>query len=167
MKKKQAQKPVVSILLPVYNNEAFLKNCLESLRAQSFRNFEIIAIDDDSTDRSYRLLLRAKKKDKRIKVYKNKKHYGLAVMLNRMVRRSKGQCIAFMSPHDVSLKNRIRAQLLFLKKHPQAAGVGTQCFFINKNSKKIGKSLFPEGEEEIVQHLLSLSNAAATLPFIT
>lgn len=139
------QQPLVSILLPIYNNHHFLTDCLKSLLSQSYKNLEIIAIDDYSKDKSHKLLKAFKKKDKRLRVYKNKKRYGIAICLNRGLRRAKGTLIAFMDPNDVSTPDRIRRQVSFLSKNPQVVAVGTQ----------IAKTRFPQDHQTIIYSLLS------------
>src|SRR3954470_6995683 len=93
---------VVSILLPVYNAGKFLPECLESLKEQNYENIQIIAIDDKSKDNSYAILKKFQKQIKGLEVYKNKKHYGLAVCYNRAIRSAQGTFIAFMNPNDIS-----------------------------------------------------------------
>lgn len=146
---------LVSVLLPVYNASQFLKDSLQSVKAQTHKNIEIIAIDDKSTDQTYKILKSFKKKDPRIRLYRNKKHYGLAVTLNRAVKKAKGQFIAFMGAKDIIEKERIKTQLEFLLTNPKVVGVGTQCMFIDKKNKNMGNSLFPLEHEKIAETLLS------------
>ena len=151
---KRKLKPTVSILLPVHNSEKYLRDCLKSLLHQTYKNLEIIAIDDDSKDNSYKILLKFKKKDKRLRVYKNVKRYGYALTLNRLLKKAKGQFIGFMDADDVSEDNRIKKQYNFLISNPQVVAVGTQCRFINEHNKKIGKSKFPSKNRFIYQNPL-------------
>lgn len=152
MKKKEL--PAVSILLPVHNSERHLNDCLRSLLRQSYRQLEIIAIDDCSTDNSYKVLQKFKKRDKRLKVYRNVKRYGYAVTLNRLFSRAKGQFIGFADADDISEKEKIKKQHAFLLENPQVVAVGTQCRFINENDKKIGRSKFPAKNRFIYQNPL-------------
>lgn len=145
----QDDKPLISILLPVYNAAAFLPEALESLFAQSYTNFEIIAIDDFSRDNSYRLLKLFKKKDNRLRIYKNVKHYDTPLTLNRAIRRAKGQFLVFMDPEDICYKDKLKKQVNFLLENPKVVAAGTQCTYINKDGKRIGKSTFPDSAEDI------------------
>lgn len=144
---------IVSIVLPVYNAGKFLQSSLESILGQTYPNIEIIAIDDDSKDDSYSLLRSFRKKDKRIRLYRNKKRYGLAICLNRAIKRAKGQFIAFMDPTHVSAKNRIKKQLAFLIKHPKVVAVGIQCNIIDHKNRRLGKSAFPKEHDDIYKML--------------
>jgi glycosyltransferase involved in cell wall biosynthesis len=136
-------KPLISILLPVHNSAITLAECIQSLLNQSYKQIEIIAIDDFSSDKSTTILNSFKKQDKRLKVHKNVKRYGLSVTLNRMVKHAKGSFIAFMDTDDMSSPNRLKKQLNFLLKNPEVVAVGSQCTFIDDQNKKIGRSDFP------------------------
>ncbi len=149
------QQPLVSILLPICNAEAFLKTSLKSLLSQSYKEIEIIAIDDASKDASYQILQELKKKDTRIRAYKNKKRYGMAVCLNRAVRRAKGSLIALFDQNDVATTDKIKRQVAFLLSHPTVAAVGTQTLLVNEKNKKIGKATFPTDHKAIVKGLLA------------
>lgn len=137
-------KPLVSIILPVRNSEKHLSSCLKSLVKQSYRNIEIVAIDDNSIDNSYKILKKIAKKYKRIRVYRNKKNYGLAVTLNRLIKKAKSNLIAFMEDSDAAYVHRIKKQVKFILRNPRVVAVGSQCVFVNDKNKPLGKSNFPE-----------------------
>lgn len=149
------QQPLVSIILPVHNACTFLPHCLNSLLSQTYGNIEIIVIDDNSKDESLQILKQFKKLDKRIRVYKNKKRYGLAICFNRALKRAKGPFIAFMDSHDASSLDRIKRQVSFLLSHPKVVAVGTQFVFVNQNNKKTAKSELPQTHESIAKSLLT------------
>src|SRR3989344_1568074 len=142
-------KPLISIILPVHNSSRHLRECVRSLLSQSYKNIEILAIDDDSKDGSYKILREFTRKDKRFKVKRNVKRYGIGITLNRLIKKAKGEFIAFMDAEDVSAKDRLKKQLHYLKSNPQVVAVGTQCFFVGKNEKKLGKSKFPIENQDI------------------
>jgi len=133
------EKSLITVILPVRNSAITLADCLYSLLHQTYTNLEIIAIDDFSTDNSMSILRSFKKKDKRLRIYKNVKSYGPAVTLNRLIKKTKGSYIAFMDPSDVSKLNRLAKQYRFLVKNPEF---------------KIGKSNFPMENSEIYQNPL-------------
>ena len=141
--KQKEKNPLVSIILPVYNGSNSLSDCLKSLLRQTYKQIEIIAIDDHSNDESYKILRSFRKKDQRLRISRNVKHYGLTVTLNRSLKRAKGTYIAFINARDTSSQHRISSQLTYLLRHPKTAAVGTQCFFINEQKKRIGRSTFP------------------------
>ena len=141
--------PLISVVLPVYNNAFFLPETIDSILTQSYEHIEIIAIDDFSRDDSFRILKSFRQIDKRLKVYKNVKHYGEAMTLNRAIKRAKGQFIAFMDPEDILYKERLKKQLNFLINNPKLVAVGTQCTFLNEAGKRLSKSSFPEDAQHI------------------
>ena len=148
---KTVNKPLVSILLPVHNCEWFLADCLSSLVKQNYRQIEIIAIDDKSSDNSLKILKSFAKKNKRIRIYRNIKRYGIVMTLNRLLRRAKGDYIAFMSAKDISKRARIKKQIEFLLGNHGVVAVGAQCRFVNDKGRIIGKSEFPKENQNIYQ----------------
>ncbi|MEK7559243.1 MAG: glycosyltransferase family A protein [Patescibacteria group bacterium] len=144
-------KPLISVLISVHNSGHHLSEALKSIKTQSYKNLEILAIDDFSSDNSYEILRKFAKKDKRFKVKRNVKRYGIGITLNRLINRAKGDFIAFMDADDISMPDRLKKQLLFLKSNPQVAAVGTQCYFIGRNDKRLGKSKFPVENQNIYQ----------------
>lgn len=148
-------KPLVSILLPLRNKEKFLNDCLKSLLAQTYKNIEILAVNDCSTDNSRSILRRFRKRDKRVKVINNKKQYGITVCLNRAVKKAKGEFIAFMDVQDLCHKERIQKQLAYLFANQKTVVVGTCGAFIDKKSKKRGKFIFPKDNNSIYQTLVT------------
>lgn len=143
------QKPLVSILLSVHNSEKHLAECFSSLISQSYKNIEIIAIDDKSTDDSLKILQSFRRMDKRIKIFQNVKRYGISMTLNRAIKRANGQFITIMDSRDVSLPTRIKKQVKYLLENPTIAVLGTQCFFLNEFGKKVSQSNFPDRNSDI------------------
>ena len=142
-------KPLVSILLPVHNSQRHLADCLKSLVGQNYRQIEIIAIDDFSTDSSLKILKSFAKKYKKVRMYRNVKRYGIVMTLNRLLRRAKGNYIAFMDANDISAKRRIKKQVGFLLGNQGVVAVGAQCRFLNDKGTLIGKSDFPKENQFI------------------
>lgn len=151
---KKTKEPLISVIMPVQNAGDYLLECLKSLKNQNYKNLEIIAIDDKSTDNSYKILSTFKKREKRLKVYRNVKRYGIALTLNRALKRAKGDFIAFMDGHDFSTPNRLKKQIAFLLDNPKAVAVGTQCYFLSGDNKRIGKSNFPSENAAIYDSFL-------------
>jgi len=114
--------PTVSILLPVYNGAAYLRETLESLLQQTYHDFELIIIDDGSRDESAEII--QSMDDKRIRFYRQDNH-GLAATLNRAIELSRGEYLARQDQDDVSLPQRLEKQLNYLISHPRCGLVGT------------------------------------------
>lgn len=92
---------IVSLGIPVFNESRFLKETIESLLIQTYKNLEIIAIDNCSNDDSYKILKEYSKKDKRVKVFKNDRNIGLSNNFNLLVRKSNGDYFAWIGAHDI------------------------------------------------------------------
>ena len=148
------EKPLITVILPVHNCATTLAECISSLLNQSYKNIEVIAIDDFSSEKSMSVLRSFKKKDKRLRIYKNVKRYGLAVTLNRLIKKTKGSFIAFMDSSDVSKSTRLSKQYKFLAENPDVVAIGSQCNFIDEKGKNIGKSDFPTQNKTIYQNPL-------------
>lgn len=149
---------VVSIILPVHNAAKFLPQCLESLRQQTHKKIQVIAIDDFSRDDSVAVLEKFQKRFKRLEIYQNKKRYGVAICYNRALKYAKGQFIAFMNPHDVNAISRLKRQVSFLQKHPKTVAVGTQYTSIDENNKKLERSNLPEEHEMIYDTMIQAAS---------
>ena len=115
----------VSILLPVKDAQDTLDVCLRSIINQSFTNWELVAIDDFSTDKSYALLTQFYQKDSRIKVYRNLKT-GIVNGLNQGISLAKSDFIARMDADDIMYEDRIEKQVKFMKETPDCILCGSQ-----------------------------------------
>ena len=80
--------PLISIVMPVRNAESFLSDCLNSILNQTHTNWELLALDDHSTDKSLHILRSYQKKDKRIKVFSNKRQLGVSKTANKLIKRA-------------------------------------------------------------------------------
>ena len=105
-----AQTPLVSVVIPNFNNESYLAECLESVIAQSYKRIEIIVVDDGSTDRSIDIL---EKYESKIRVIKST-HSGASASRNIGIEQSKGQFIAFMDSDDIWITDKIEKQIFVL-----------------------------------------------------
>lgn len=144
----------VSIIMPVYNAERFLSSCLDSLASQTFENIQIIAIDDKSTDNSWKILRKYKKIIPNLTIYKNKKHYGISICYNRALKRAFGQFLAFTNPNDLNAPSRIKRQVNFLTKNNRTVAIGTMYNRINQEDVKIQRVTLPLDQEKIYHNLL-------------
>lgn len=152
------QTSVVSVILPVYNAEKFLEDCLNSLAGQTYQEIQIIAIDDHSRDNSPAILRQFKKRFANFEIYRNKKRYGLAVCYNRALKRAKGKFVAFMNPHDMNAISRFKRQVSFLSNNPKTVAVGTQFTKIDEANKKLDRSELPEEHETIYDSIIHTSS---------
>ncbi len=97
----------ISIILPAYNSEKYLKSCIESISNQTFDNLEIIIINDCSTDNSLKIMQKYAKKDKRIKIINNEQNLGYGKSINIGIKIAKGKYISIVESDDTIEKNMI------------------------------------------------------------
>ena len=142
--------PLVTVLMPVYNGEKYLKEAIESILNQTFRNFEFLIIDDGSTDNSVKIIQSFN--DLRIRLIRNESNIGLIKTLNKGLKLSNGKYIARMDCDDVSLPKRLSAQVNFMEKHPEIGVCGSWVKIIGLEKKFINK--YPQKHEEARAYLL-------------
>lgn len=147
--------PLISVVIPVYNGNGFLTSAIDSILNQTYKNIEVIAIDDGSTDNSFETLKNLAINNPRLKVFKNKKNLNISRTLNKGIKLAKGQYIARMDADDISLPYRFEHQMDYLIKHPQLVILGGQCKTIDVNGKLIGKKLFPISDKQIREALFT------------
>lgn len=129
--------PKVTVLMPVYNGAPYLKEAIESILSQTFKDFEFIIIDDGSTDNSYEIA--RSYLDQRIKLYKNEFNLRVAETLNKGIKLAQGEYIARMDADDVSLPNRLARQVNFLDSHPDITIVGSWVKVIGDTHEYVWK----------------------------
>jgi hypothetical protein len=125
--------PSVTVLLTVYNGEAFIGEAVESILAQTYTSFELIIIDDASGDATPVIL--AGFDDARIRLFRNEMNIGLTRSLNRGLLQARGVYVARQDADDRSHPARLALQVHFLANHPDAALVGTQCRVIDASGR--------------------------------
>ena len=108
--------PLVSIITPVYNAERFLSDTIKSVQNQTYKNWEILLIDDCSKDNSAQIIKEFQKYDNRIKYIKLKKNSGASVSRNEGIRNAKGRFIAFVDSDDIWKPEKLEIQIKYMLK---------------------------------------------------
>lgn len=137
----------VSIVMSVRNQESYVLNSVKSILNQSFKDFEFIIIDDHSSDSTLDIL--KKIKDKRIRLFRNRRKIGLTKSLNRGLLECKGEYIARMDGDDISERDRFKIQISFLDTHPNVGVVGSWVKTIDEKGTVIGYKQFPQFDSQI------------------
>jgi glycosyltransferase involved in cell wall biosynthesis len=130
--------PLISVIMPVYNSVKFLPEAVESLLAQTLSDFELIVIDDGSTDGSAALLESFCQKDTRLIVQRHPHNQGITAARNTGLAQAHGKYIAFMDSDDISLPERFEKQVAFLENHPEIDILGSSVVLIDERGQKIG-----------------------------
>ncbi len=143
--------PKISVILAVANGMPYLKGAVESILNQTYKNIELIIINDGSVDKTGKYLKGLK--DKRVKVIANEKNLGLAASLNLGLKNATGQFIARMDSDDISSRFRLEKQLAFLVKNPKIDLCGSWASIIDENGKRIGTKKTPATHSQIIKSL--------------
>lgn len=142
----------ISIILPVYNADKYLHKAINSILSQTFTDWELIIINDGSTDNSYHII--SSFSDPRIRYYENETNQGLIKTLNRAVYLSRGEYIARMDADDVCLSARLAVQSDFLDRQSDYAMCGSWVKVIAEDDRQIGRILNFTGDTYLKIHLL-------------
>jgi len=142
--------PTISVVMAIHNGATFLSEAVDSILRQSFRDFELIAIDDASSDGSAELLLGIK--DNRMRTITNKKQLGLSRSLNKGLAAARGQYVARMDHDDISLPGRLKAQIDFLEANPRIDVLGTWARTLGLHREQTWD--YPTSDSEIRAEML-------------
>lgn len=127
---------LISIVTPVYNSEKFISETIESVINQTYKNWEMIIVDDCSKDSSEKIIRNYIENDKRINYIKLKKNSGAAVARNTAIEKSKGKYVAFLDSDDLWESNKLEEQLEFMQQRNIAFSF-TGYELIDQNGKSL------------------------------
>jgi glycosyltransferase involved in cell wall biosynthesis len=144
--------PYVTVLVSCYNAERWLTDALDSVLAQTFADFELLVVDDGSTDATAQLIARYAAVDKRV-VGVRKSNTGLTSSLNHGLSLARGEWIARMDADDLSEPTRLAEQVDFVTKHTDVVLLGTGFIEIDSSGQAITKHLYPASHARLVFHL--------------
>lgn len=116
--------------MPVYNAELFLKESIESILNQSYRDFQFLILDDASSDGSLAIIKKYAQQDKRIIFFSNKKNRGAAFCRNFLMKKSSTEFFAWMDADDISFPHRLKTQIEFLQSNPDIDIVSGKAAFL-------------------------------------
>tara|TARA_B110000971_G_scaffold28239_1_gene25280 strand:- start:2423 stop:3190 length:768 start_codon:yes stop_codon:yes gene_type:complete len=136
----EKNKKLISIIIPYYKKRFFIFKTLKSILNQSYKNFEIIIVYDDIDMSDLYYLKKIIKGNKKIKIFVNKKNFGVSKSRNIGIKKSKGKYIAFIDSDDTWKKNKLKTQIQFMEKNRYMIS-HTDYKIINKNDKIIGYML--------------------------
>jgi glycosyltransferase involved in cell wall biosynthesis len=127
--------PKLSIVIPVYNVEDYIEKCLDSIRGQTFTDFEVICVDDGSTDYSGMLCNRYRRIDKRFKVI-HQENAGVSSARNRGIDEASGEWLTFVDPDDW-INNEFYERLFEAQQKFDADVVHCRTCFVTQNGKRM------------------------------
>jgi hypothetical protein len=139
--------PQVSVVIPVWNGERYLKQAIESILAQDFVDFELIVIDDGSTDRSAEIVS-AFAYEPRVVLHRQA-NAGVVAARNVGLRLAQAEFVAFLDADDIALPGRLAKQVAYLRAHPEAAVIGSNITYFSDADGVIRTQKFPFGEAQV------------------
>ena len=141
--------PLVSIVLPVFNGEKYIKEAIKSIISQIYQNWELIVIDDCSADKTAEIVKAFVENDSRVKYYKNIKNYKLPRSLNIGFSKAKGKYYTWTSDDNILLPDAIKKMVQVLEHNKEASMVYANYSVIDENGIKIKDIELPESKELI------------------
>lgn len=145
MDKNIKKQPFVSVIMPVYNGEKFIREAIDSILNQTYKHFELIVIDDGSSDNSTKIISHYDSLDNRVVFLKNKINLGVSDTLNKGISYAKGKYIARMDCDDISSPNRIMEEVKLLENRRDISLCGSWGIAFNENNKNLFSLKSPTG----------------------
>lgn len=143
--------PKVTVLMSVYNSERYMREAIEGIFSQTFKDFDFLIINDGSTDSSREIILSYK--DPRIRLIDNKKNIGLTRSLNKGLKLARGEYIARQDADDISLPERLEKQINFLDENKDVGIVGSSLIEIDGEADKLYTLILATEDKEIRERL--------------
>lgn len=150
-------KPAISVIMSVYNGESYLAEAIQSVCDQTFKDWELIIINDCSTDATAKILSEFAQKDARIKVHPNDVNLRLPRSLNKAISLSQGKYIARMDADDICLPDRLEKQYQFMEEHPDVS-LSSCRFMTVKNGVYASGGSGGRCDSEAIKTMLLMAN---------
>ena len=155
-----AQLPKVTVFIPAYNREKYIGDAIESVLSQTYTDFEILLIDDGSTDRTVEIM--RSYTDPRLRIIRNQKNLGIPKTRNKGLENARGQYIAMLDSDDRAYPIRLEKQVAFLDRNPDFAQVGSWCRMMDEQGRPLKKTkrqpILPDDIDVQLLFRCSLSN---------
>lgn len=147
--------------MPAYNAEKYIRQSILSVINQSYSNWELIIVNDGSTDSTVEIINEMAAEDSRIHLHSFEKNKGACGALNKALDLATGEYLCWLSADDIYLKGMFSSSIKYLDKHKNLQGVFSKHYFIDENGNKIGEHCFDErydniGSEESVEPYYSM-----------
>ena len=140
--------PAISVVMPVYNAALYLRQALDSVLAQTFTDFEVVVIDDGSTDDSSAMLDDYARRDARVNVF-HRENRGITATRNELITRCRGEFMAVFDSDDVCLPVRFERQLAHLRANPDVTCLGAAWELIDDHGRRLTKITPPLADADV------------------
>ena len=148
--------PAISVIMPVYNAEKYIRKSIESILYQTFEDFELVLIDDCGNDKSMEIARQFS--DERIRIIENADNIGISSSRNRGIKESHGKYIALMDDDDIASEERLKHTYEFLEKNSEFDAVGGRYCEIDENDNMVRISPDPLINPKFVKASLMFYN---------
>jgi glycosyltransferase involved in cell wall biosynthesis len=149
--------PLVSVLMTAYNAERYVGQAIKSIIKQTYDTWELVIVDDGSTDKTLDVVKKYAKADKRIRVFQSEKNSGPSHASNLGLSKVKGNLVARMDADDISHPLRLEKQVAYFERYPETVVLGGTCTLIDGNGNYLGMKTFPIGHVPIYQALYRMN----------
>ncbi|SEW53189.1 glycosyltransferase family 2 protein [Chitinophaga arvensicola] len=149
---KNVNTPLVTVFMAAFNGEAYIEKAIQSVLNQSFTDFELLIVNDGSTDRTLDIIHQFT--DPRIRLVHNDGNKGLTFTRNRGIEEAKGKYIAVLDCDDLATPDRLKSQISFLNSNPEFAICGGQAILIDESGKQTGNLNVMAGDKSISPELV-------------
>lgn len=147
--------PLFSILVANYNNGRFFKDCYDSIMLQTYTDWEVIIVDDCSTDNSLEIITQLTEGDSRFKLFVNDKNEGCGYTKRRCLEKAEGELVGFLDPDDALTLNAVEAMVCMHEKHSEASLVHSNFVFCDEmlRERRVVKGQYREEQEYLKTNL--------------
>ena len=144
--------PLISVIMPTFNAQAYLSEAVDSILAQTYTNLELICVDGASKDKTLEILHRYQTQDSRVRII-SRPDTGIVSALNDGLREVRGTFIARMDGDDLCVPERLALQVAYLQQNPDCVAVGTWVTRTTPNGYPVGEQK-PPIDHEVIDHAL-------------
>ncbi len=143
----------VTILMSVYNGAALLPEAISTIQRQTFKDWDLLVVDDGSTDSSVTILENFCRQDSRIQLIRNDRNYGLAFSLNRASKQASGELLARADVDDYNFPERLELQEKFMRENPHVDVLGSAAELVGEDGKSLGVCQRPLEHAELARKM--------------
>lgn len=143
--------PKISIVMAAYNEERDIAKAIESILAQTFTDWELIIVDDGSSDNTVAIIQSFAAQDDRIRLIRNETNLELSASLNRGIEVARADLIARADADDINLPQRLSKQFEFMQQNPQIDVLGTAAYLLDANGQRVNTVSYPQAHDELSQ----------------
>ncbi len=150
------KKPLVSVIMPIYNGSKYMMDAIDSILNQTYKQFEFIIVNDNSTDSTLEILKDYKKRYPQIRIISLDFRHGPFGAINLAMKYAKGEFIAPMDSDDISHPKRLEKEVQFLLENKDVIVVGTHARIINGEGNVVGKKTFATNHDDIYRQFFEV-----------